>query len=118
MPNHTAVSLDPFRAFDHSMKRVIDGDTVVIDIDLGFNTWLHDEYVRLIDYDAPERRDELGPAATAAVKEWFATRADIEFLSYKLQKGKYGRILGDFVSDGETLTAFMKARGLVKAAKA
>ena len=33
--------------------RVIDGDTVVADIDLGFRTWLHGEHLRLYGIDAP-----------------------------------------------------------------
>lgn len=36
--------------------RIIDGDTVDVDIDLGFNTWIHDERVRLDGVDSPESR--------------------------------------------------------------
>ena len=36
--------------------RVIDGDTVDIDIDLGFGVWMHRERVRLHGIDTPESR--------------------------------------------------------------
>jgi endonuclease YncB( thermonuclease family) len=37
--------------------RVIDGDTVVANLDLGWHTWRHDEHIRLGGIDAPERTD-------------------------------------------------------------
>ena len=36
--------------------RVVDGDTVDVDIDLGFGVWLHKERVRIIGMDTPESR--------------------------------------------------------------
>ena len=36
--------------------KVIDGDTVDIDIDLGFGTWIRNERVRIMGIDTPESR--------------------------------------------------------------
>ena len=36
--------------------KVIDGDTVDIDIDLGFGTWIKNERVRIMGIDTPESR--------------------------------------------------------------
>ena len=36
--------------------RVVDGDTVDVNIDLGFNTWLWKERIRLNGIDTPESR--------------------------------------------------------------
>ena len=36
--------------------KVIDGDTVDVDIDLGFGVWLKDERVRIMGIDTPESR--------------------------------------------------------------
>ncbi|MEM6668731.1 MAG: thermonuclease family protein [Pseudomonadota bacterium] len=47
------------------ITRVIDGDTVVADIDLGFNTWRRDERLRLARIDAPEKDVEPKAAAEA-----------------------------------------------------
>ena len=39
-----------------NVTRVVDGDTVDIDVDLGFGVWLHKERVRLYGVDTPESR--------------------------------------------------------------
>ena len=36
--------------------KVVDGDTVDVDIDLGFGCWLKDERVRIMGIDTPESR--------------------------------------------------------------
>ena len=37
-----------------NILRVVDGDTVDVDIDLGFGVWMHKERVRLYGIDTPE----------------------------------------------------------------
>ena len=39
-----------------NILRVVDGDTVDVDIDLGFGVWMHKERVRLYGIDTPESR--------------------------------------------------------------
>ena len=36
--------------------RIVDGDTVDVDIDLGFGIWIHKERVRIVGIDTPESR--------------------------------------------------------------
>ena len=36
--------------------KVVDGDTVDVDLDLGFGVWLRDERVRIMGIDTPESR--------------------------------------------------------------
>ena len=36
--------------------RIVDGDTVDVDIDLGFGVWLHKERIRMMGIDTPESR--------------------------------------------------------------
>ena len=36
--------------------KVVDGDTVDVDIDLGFGVWLRNERVRIMGIDTPESR--------------------------------------------------------------
>ena len=38
------------------MVRVVDGDTVDVDIDLGFGVWLRKQRIRLYGIDTPEFR--------------------------------------------------------------
>ena len=44
--------------FEYNFKlvKVVDGDTVDIDIDLGFGVWLKDQRIRLMGIDTPESR--------------------------------------------------------------
>ena len=52
--------------------RVVDGDTVDVDIDLGFGIWIHKERVRVMGIDTPESRtrDLVEKAFGLAAKEY------------------------------------------------
>jgi endonuclease YncB( thermonuclease family) len=43
--------------------RVVDGDTFVGHVDLGFGVWLHDQNFRLLGINAREKKDPGGPEA-------------------------------------------------------
>ena len=81
--------------------RVVDGDTVEVDIDLGFGVWLKKQRVRLYGIDTPESRTrdlnekKYGLMAKEYLKERISNGA---ILKTRLDgKGKYGRILGEFI---------------------
>ena len=85
--------------------KIIDGDTVDVDIDLGFNVVLRDERVRIAGIDTPESRTrdleekKFGLAAKARVKELLGKTCTLKTQINKSgedMKGKFGRILGDF----------------------
>ena len=44
--------------YEYSCKilKVVGGDTVDVDIDLGFGVWMHKECIRLYGIDTPESR--------------------------------------------------------------
>tara|TARA_Y100000289_G_scaffold54376_1_gene56766 strand:- start:39 stop:437 length:399 start_codon:yes stop_codon:yes gene_type:complete len=95
------------------VSRVVDGDTVDVDIDLGFGVWLHKERVRVLGIDTPESRTrdkeekKYGLAAKAFVKDFFRI-GDVVLTTKKYDaKGKFGRILGDFKCNGRTLSKVM-----------
>jgi micrococcal nuclease len=107
------------------VKRVIDGDTIVVDVDLGFSTVLHDEIVRLLDIDTPETRTRneeektRGLAAKAFVQSVLPEGKEVILNTHKDVKGKYGRYLGHVVyRDDEgfehDLVKELKERGHVK----
>ena len=83
------------------IKKIIDGDTVDVDIDLGFNTWISNERIRLYGVDCPESRtsDEAerpyGMAAKGFVQDFLPIGMKVVLKTVK-NKGKYGRVLGDF----------------------
>jgi micrococcal nuclease len=93
--------------YDYKVKvlRVVDGDTVDVDIDLGFGVWLHKERVRIMGIDTPESRTsdkvekKFGLAAKKRLKELLGKTAVLRTQISKSgedMKGKFGRILGDF----------------------
>ncbi len=76
--------------------KVIDGDTIDVDIDLGFFTVLHMQRIRLYGIDAPEIRGAerfMGLESKAWLKHKIEGR-EIELVTFKDSKGKYGRWLG------------------------
>ena len=95
------------------IRRVVDGDTVDIDIDLGFGVWLHKERVRIYGIDTPESRTrdkeekKYGLMAKEFVKQ-FVKGDSIKLTTQKYDaKGKFGRILGDIIVDNKSLSDTM-----------
>lgn len=88
--------------------RVVDGDTVDVDIDLGFGVWLRNERVRIMGIDTPESRTrdkeqkKFGLLAKERLKE-LLPKGKNSVLRTQIDKdgedakGKFGRILGNFV---------------------
>ena len=84
--------------------RVVDGDTVDVDIDLGFGIWMKRERVRMMGIDTPESRtrDKVEKVFGLAAKERLIQLCSGKFRIKSLGKGKYGRILGiPYTEDGK-----------------
>jgi micrococcal nuclease len=89
--------------FEYRCKviRVVDGDTVDVDIDLGFGVWLKKERVRLYGIDTPESRtrDKEEKIYGKAAKDYLTKFLEDEWIILKTKeydaKGKFGRILGE-----------------------
>ena len=83
--------------------RVIDGDTVDVDIDLGFDVWLKKQRIRLYGVDTPESRTsdkeekKYGLKAKAFVVQHLPQGSSQVLRTRLDKKGKFGRILGEFV---------------------
>ena len=91
------------------VDRVVDGDTVVVDIDLGFGVWMKKQRIRLMGIDTPEKRTsdplekQFGLLATSIV-EGFCPVGEKILVETKLDgKGKFGRILGILWVDNSTV---------------
>jgi micrococcal nuclease len=101
-----------------TVVRVVDGDTVDVMLDLGFNVSLK-ERVRLYGINAPESRTRdkaekvKGLAAKDFVVDWTEDHADDIFIVTRIDKrGKYGRILGTIMNEsGENLNELMIKEG-------
>ena len=92
--------------FHVSITKIVDGDTVDVDIDLGFSTVLKKQRVRLMGIDTPESRtrdkvEKLFGKASKKHLTHLLSEGDITLVSH--DKGKFGRILGElFVSHVES----------------
>ena len=86
--------------------KVVDGDTVDVDIDLGFGLVYSNQRLRLYGIDAWESRTrdldekEKGLAAKAFVNEMAPVGTQVTIVTYK--EGKYGRILAEVFLDEDT----------------
>ncbi len=102
--------------------RIVDGDTVDIDIDLGFGIWMHRERVRIMGIDTPESRTRdkvektFGLASKARLKDMLPI-GSVQILKTEIdrsgedKKGKFGRILGDFLIDDRRVTEILVEEG-------
>ena len=85
------------------ITRVVDGDTVDVDIDLGFGVWLHKERVRLYGIDTPESRTrdleekKYGLIAKEQIESFMPVGSMQTLVTMKDKAGKFGRILGKFL---------------------
>jgi len=95
--------------------KVIDGDTVDVDIDLGFNVWLKKQRIRLYGIDTPESRTRdkvekvFGNLAKSKVLDFCPIGSNIVLQTRTDgSRGKYGRILGELVTiDGINVNTFL-----------
>lgn len=89
------------------VTRVVDGDTVDVDIDLGFGIWYRNTRIRLMGVDTPEYRTrdltekKFGILAKEVVEGYCPVGAEILVQTELDGTGKFGRVLGTLiVSDG------------------
>ena len=107
--------------YDVVVVKIVDGDTVDVDIDLGFGVTLRDERVRIMGIDTPESRtrdkveDLFGEAAKERLKVLMKDGGKLittEDRKGEDMKGKFGRILGDFrIADGRKVTDILIEEG-------
>ena len=85
------------------VTRVVDGDTVDVDIDLGFGVWMHKERIRLHGIDTPESRTrdleekKYGLLAKQQIESFMPRGSMQTLVTVKDKAGKFGRILGKFL---------------------
>lgn len=102
-----------YKAF---IRKVIDGDSVRADIDLGFGVILSNQSVRLIRIDAPEIRGKERPEGLKS-KEALKKRVEGKWIyikSSKDKKGKYGRWLAELWDDDTCINDWLISEGLAK----
>ena len=101
--------------YSATLIKIVDGDTVDVLIDLGFNI-TKKERVRLLGIDTPESatkdlaEKKLGIEAKEYITQWFMKNTPFRLQTTK--DDKYGRILGVFTGlDGKTLNTRLVDEG-------
>ena len=96
---------------------VYDGDTVTLDISLGFNITMHKQKVRLLGINTPEVRGEereLGLISRDRLRELIDGK-DVVIVTHKDKGGKYGRLLATIYLDGVNINQQLVDEGFAKA---
>ena len=108
-----SASVEPF-VYNAILERVIDGDTIDVTLDLGFNVFLKKQRCRLAGIDTPESRTrdlaekKLGLEAKARLTELCGERLKIKSLG----RGKFGRILAiPYTNDNEDICQILIQEG-------
>ena len=93
------------------VERVIDGDTIVVDLYLGLGAVLDDQHIRFYGIDAWETRGEKREKGLKA-KEYLEERLSKGQIEIEIRpewdqngRGKYGRWLGIVYVDGVNINA-------------
>ena len=82
--------------------KVYDGDTITVNIDLGFSILFNGQKIRLARINAPELRGstlEQGRASRDTLRDLVLNKWVI-IKTQKDKKGKYGRWLGEVILNG------------------
>ena len=108
-----SASVEPF-VYNAILERVIDGDTIDVTLDLGFNVFLKKQRCRFAGIDTPESRTrdlaekKLGLEAKARLTELCGERLKIKSLG----RGKFGRILAiPYTNDNEDICQILIQEG-------
>lgn len=107
--------------YEATVKSVYDGDTITVDIDLGFMVEVKNQKLRLHGINAPEVRGAERPEGLVS-RDWLREQLPLGSLlivqTYRDKKGKYGRWIADLLieRDGElvNLNQTMVLLGLAK----
>jgi endonuclease YncB( thermonuclease family) len=105
--------------YDCVVKDVYDGDTVIVDVDLGFQVWHRGMRIRLFGINAPEMNTDEGKRAKVYLQSLVAAGCVAGFTleSHKDRPDKYGgRWLGRLLSkaDGVCLNDLLIEKGFAK----
>lgn len=106
-----------FEPFVHSVIRVIDGDTQVLMLDLGFSTFKQ-VTTRIVGIDCPEKSTQAGRMVRSVVELWLQIcmkqKYRLSWISSEVDM--YGRTLGDFRDsfNGDSVSKYMLRTGLAK----
>ena len=97
--------------------RVVDGDTIIAHVDLGFDFTLNNQHIRLARINAPEMKgeskEEGEKSKEALVGKLLGKKVFVR--THKDEKEKYGRLLGElYLEDGTCVNDWLLSENLAK----
>ena len=100
--------MEPF-VYRVTVAKVVDGDTLDVDIDLGFSMTLMGQRLRLLWVNTPERKGKTKAAGDAAWRfatKWLGSHTNIMIRSRKREPGhavedSFGRFLVEVFGDND-----------------
>ena len=98
------------------VTKVYDGDTITVDIDLGFGVCLKGQKIRLLGIDTPEIRGverEEGLRSRDVLRGKIINKW-VSIKTFKDKKGKYGRWLGEVWLDDLCMNEWLLTEGYAK----
>ena len=110
-------TLDQRYTYAARVVRIVDGDTVELDLDLGLNIWAR-EICRLLGIDTEELRGKnrmAGLMASSHLDKLLSQHSSLVVRTHKDKTGKYGRYLVElWTVDGENLNRRMVKDGYAR----
>ena len=100
-----------------TVTKVYDGDTVTVDIDVGFGITIRKQKLRLLGVAAPEVRGpekEEGKKSRDVLRKLILGKKII-IKTKKDKKGKYGRWLAEIFLDDQNINKWLITEGHAKA---
>lgn len=98
--------------YQATVNKVVDGDTLDLQVDLGFGVFTR-QRVRLLGVNAAEHGTDEGDKATVFVKAWVAEHGpEFTVRTHRDQKEKFGRYLAVVLSGAEELGQALIDAGL------
>lgn len=88
---------------------MIDGDTVVLTVDCGFDIYRHAQPYRLLRINAPEMRYKAGKKSKEALIQFLADKQSLVVQTHKTDV--YGRFLAELITDGTNVSDWMVENG-------
>ena len=89
--------------YKSKVTKIVDGDTIKCDIDLGFDIVLSNQTIRLYGIDTPESRTKdleekyYGNVSKQFLNDYCPKGSYITLRTHLDKKGKFGRILGELI---------------------
>ena len=89
--------------YSATLRKIVDGDTVDVDIDLGFGIVFANQRIRLYGIDTPESRTrdleekKCGKLAAKYIEDHIPLDSSFTLRTRLDGKGKFGRILGELI---------------------